>query len=767
MTHPVQVAAYGYPMAELVDGHWVVGPPDSVVTSTWGTFRIEVGALWDCEYVPSTHEYPTVTTAGTDITTINGVPTLIDSLSFGAPYRELTGQLTLPSLSPFDAAAWLVPGAFVDIYRVLTAEDAITYGVAELGYWHGFVASIESADGPGLSAGVSLQLLGALFGEIGMRAHQPTMLDDDRDVGLSLGQALNVKAYSRPLPPFLGFAYTSATTSITTRHRGSRGQTVLDFCDEMLGLAQNSTGQWTIDREYGATFPETVPRTYDLFAKPQDLASAVQQSTVFAGGYGVALSLTRDLTTGGLNAIYGEGLSPTVAGVGGDRWRNAKYPMLTATAPAYPDRNVGTTYPLVITDADSDFTDDVITQLSSQLRLAGWPAVQITDVFDYGLQAAIFSVKEETGWANTDPSIASDAEWDLMWQSGTGFTDLSSGFFRPLAEVPESQPYLFATDGDVIGQNDTGATKFDGRLRVEQTMSFSDNITKERARIYARRVVNQSAAGCPWSGTITLTSDPTDENGDPRSRLDISAGQWLHVNNLAGGTYLDFAVAAVSVAPETEGCPVTLTVSEKPWDLLDLSTRLDRDREARTDPAKSFYSLRSRPARPFRDAVGWDAESGAGIIAPTVLAAGWNVVKFVGAQRGSLAAISAQTYTPASKFALAFFGHAVTTGDLDGWVADPLAENTTHKGLSWWSEAAIQTDLDAHGFIEAWGEFGKACSYSPAAEDNDPVPSVTGKVSDAASMTFVSFDPPYLWAAIWIPTGTPKFKLTARVVIEE
>jgi hypothetical protein len=53
----------------------------------------------------------TLGSAGTDITTINAVPTLIDSLTFGEPYGELTGQITLPELAPFDAPAWLAAPA--------------------------------------------------------------------------------------------------------------------------------------------------------------------------------------------------------------------------------------------------------------------------------------------------------------------------------------------------------------------------------------------------------------------------------------------------------------------------------------------------------------------------------------------------------------------------------------------------------------------------------------------------------------------------------
>lgn len=76
---PIRYGAYGYPMAEQVDGRWVIPAPDSLQQDTWGTFRIEAGATWN---VAGT---ATKTAAGTDVTTVNGVPTLVTSLPTVSP----------------------------------------------------------------------------------------------------------------------------------------------------------------------------------------------------------------------------------------------------------------------------------------------------------------------------------------------------------------------------------------------------------------------------------------------------------------------------------------------------------------------------------------------------------------------------------------------------------------------------------------------------------------------------------------------------------
>jgi hypothetical protein len=765
MTETIRYAAYGYPMAGTVDGNWVVAEPDSLSDGDWGTFRIEAGATWTVGTASIT-----LGTAGIDITLIGSVPTILESMGFAEWGGETVASLTLPELAPFDdpAAIGIYPGGNIDIYRVLPAAEAVVAGTAEVGYWHGIVASLEVSDGHGLTSSVTVQCVGALYGETSMRAHQPTMYDTVLDAGSWAGRALSPILYERPFTPFTRFFFESETTGIEVRYRGSRGQMVVDYLDELLALSQDADAQWTIRRAYQALGSTSYPRArwYYLNAVSEELAGAVQQNTVFAGGYGVNLSLSYSADES-FTTVYGEGIHPVDSSdLSGSRWRNAVYPGLTQTMPSYPDRVSGSDYPITSGDTDGDFTTDVITQLTSQLRSIGAPSVTIGTAFTATVGSAIAWLKEDLGYANTNANIGGTAEWAWLYSDGqgTGFTDLSSGWFKPLASLTETEKYLYTSTGDVSGDNPSYDPSV---LRVDRVISYGDGITKSVARKNAKRIIRQSSTA-PWVGTITLTSDPTDENGTGRSRLDIREGGWIRVNNLNGGTYRDFHISGVSVAPESEGFPVTLTVSTVAAPLLDIVTRLERNKAAKTDPAKSFYSQRVDSTRPFRSAVGWDAESGAGIInAKAAGSATWTIGTVIGAQYGSIGALAVD-FSTATGYCFAIFGGTPSASDLNTLIPTPLG-TVTGEYPSWWQHPDNIDTLAEYGYVESWGSNGEAAGYYPGAESIGTAASggtATGRLEDAGSWTFVSLNAPYMTWAIW-PNAAGTVSGTMRIVVEE
>ena len=723
------------------DGRWTMGAATTETVADWGSLRIEVGAEW------GTANPPNLVAAGTDITTINDIPTIIEGLAFGEPYGETTGSLSFPGIALFDdpSAVGVTPGANVDIYRVLPETEAEAAGVDEVGYWHGFIASLEVAEGEGIRNPVVAHLFGSMFGEASLRAHQPLMQPDSYDIGSMLNRALRPQDYGRPLPPYR-FYFEATTTGIESTRKGSRGTSVMDHCDELLSIAQTSSTAWTIRRAYDVSdYPQ--PRKYYLNEKSPSWDDSVQSSTIHVGGYGVQVSLSRDMTQTP-NSIYGEGLASS-----GERWRNARYPNLwPSETPAYPSRVSGTTYPVTSADADADFTADVVTQAQYQLRALGMPDVEITGVWDTNTITGINALWALLG-ETEDGVIASDGDWDLLFTTTT--TDIKTGYFSPLYVLPEADPYTYYADGGVSGNR----AAYDGRIRVERSVSFGDGISKSRATTYARRLVNQAETPA-WFGSITLTADPVE-----RSKLHVREGGWVRLVNVAGST-LDLYVAGVTITDE--GGQVSLQVASEPWDLLDLTTRIQRDREANADPAKAFYALRTRPERPFRDAVGWDKESGAGTIRPTSINPGWNVIKMVGAVRGTILAADVKTYSSPTKFAMAVFGGSVSAANLRSWVANPLAE-VAADGYGWWNQPSIQDDLTAHGFIEAWGEFGEAAGYWPGAESNGNVSAgtVTGRMVDYLGWSFESLDAPFIWLAVYNPGGTAMFRGDMRITIEE
>ena len=761
----IRYAAYGYPMATPgTVGGWVLDTPDSTYEGDWGYLRIEAGAVWD-----TSGSVAVVDLEGIDIGTIDGVPTLVDSLTFGEPYGELSGQITLPQHAVFNDLSGLnlTPGSNIDFYRVLPDALATAAGTTEVAYWHGMVVSAELTDGPGIKTGWSLQLMGALYGEASLRQHQPLMLDTVNDVGTWCGRALDYALYSRPFSPFTRFTFESDTTGIDVRYRGSRGQSTIDYLDELLALAQDPDGQWTISRAYttyGSVLDAPRARHYYLRTKSETMAGAVQQNTVFMGGYGIAVSLSLDVTETP-NAIYGEGVHPVGSSeLSGSRWRNAVYPMLGGSVPAYPDR-IGTasTYPIEVGDTDADFDVDAVTQITSQLRLGGYPDVTIGSEFTTTVGDAVEAWKEDIDYANTNANIGGTAEWAKLFESGTGYTDVSSAWFKPLAWDPAVAKYVYTASGDVAGT----ASGYDPSvLRVESTISYGENVPKKLARTNARRIVNSSTP--PLIGTITLSSDPTDETPAGRSRLDIREGGWVQLNNLPNGTATQFYIAGVTHS--LEAFTTTLTVSTQSFDLLDLSTRLERNRSAKSDPAKSFYSQRTSTTRPFRSAVGWDAESGAGSV-PRFSAAGsaWSVQRFVAAQYGQIAALRVDT-SPDAAYCFAVFGGSVSSATLGSIIAAPLG-SVADNYPSPWQHPDVLEDLADIGFIEAWGSIGEAAGYYPGAESLGTATeagSVTGRLEDAGSWSFSSLEPPWLWAAIWPRTsGTVTVDAQLRIIQDE
>jgi hypothetical protein len=609
-------------------------------------------------------------------------------------------------------------------------------------------------------------LTGALYGEASVRQHQPLMLDTAYDVGSWAGRALDYALYDRPFSPFTRFTFESDTTGIEVRYRGSRGQSTIDYLDELLALAQDQTNQWTISRAYRSygTLDAPRPRHYYIRAKSPDYDTAIQQNVVYMGGYGIAVSLSQDVTEAP-NAIYGEGVHPVgTSDLSGSRWRNSVYPMLGGTVPTYPDRISGADYPITTGDTDGLFTTDVLTQLTSQLRLGGYPDVTIGTVFTSTVGSAIVDWKQDIDYANSNANIGGTAEWAKLFESGTGYTDLSSGWFKPLAWDRAVSKYIYTASGDVAG---TAADYDPNILRVETTISYGENVPKKRARINAQRLTFTGTV--PVTGTITLTSDPEDGPGlTGRSRFDIREGGWLYLDNWTGGnTSIQFYIAGVTHSPEA--FTTTLTVSTIPFDLLDLSTRLERNRSAKTDPAKSFYSQRTSTTRPFRSAVGWDAESGAGTV-PRFSAAGsaWTVQRFIGAQYGQIGALLVNT-APDAAYCFAVFGGSVSSEFLDALVPAPLG-SVTGDYPSHWQHPDNLDALGTAGFIEAWGSLGEAAGYYPGAESigaGTAAGSVTGRLEDAGSWSFASYEPPWLWAAIWPRTSVTKVAADLRIIQDE
>jgi hypothetical protein len=107
----------------------------------------------------------------------------------------------------------------------------------------------------------------------------------------------------------------------------------------------------------------------------------------------------------------------------------------------------------------------------------GAPSVTIGTVFTATVGSAISWLNEDLVYANTNANIGGTAEWAWLYSDGqgTGYTDLSSGWFKPLASLTETEKYLYTSTGDVSGDN----PNYDPTvLRVDRVISYGDGITK-------------------------------------------------------------------------------------------------------------------------------------------------------------------------------------------------------------------------------------------------------------------------------------------------
>lgn len=714
-----------WPAPTIVDGlpqpGWL---PTRILIEEWGDLQVEMD--------------------GVDITWFRDAPTVPQRLGWGEPYGEEDGVLVIPRVTEFDAfsgtLAWAKRGRDVDVWHLLPDGRRVSF-------WHGFASAFNMDSTPNAATVMSIDLLGAFVGETGARAHQPTMKNAERDVGRILAMALSPERYSRPIPGWR-FDFDAATTEITTRKRGSRSQTVLDFTDEILSTAQAAGFQWTISRAFTGDYP-TGPRRYYLRPKGTH-ASPIQINTVSIGTPGVEFRFHADALAHP-NAYYGEGTAPN-----GERWRNGKYPALwDNTVPPFPKRLAGHgSGPLAMGDTNDDFTTDAITVLQMELRADAWPAVQDTGVFDKATRTAVR--KASRVLTGTQQSSVDADLWETIFEKASNTSRLTGNYFAPLVARTEVEKWLFYSDGSVKGRNPNYNPSI---LRVDVMESHGDHIEKSRAMDDVERRLGRDWQTGDWSGTMTLRIDP-----EERSRHDIREGSVIDARYILGqgAAGLRFHVAGKRSNFEDLDTPVELDLDMKAWDLLALRERIARNREARMSPAGSLRNLRYQNARPYKEANGWDAESGAGNVKPRTLAEGWNVIKFVGAQSGNLQALKAQTYGPATKYVMALFGAPISTTVLNTLVPAPLTQDDDDYGP--FHLPKIQKRLEDLLYLESWGEPGEACGFWPGRESKDHP--VTGKMIDGQALTIASEEETFMWLAIYVPHAC-SFKASMRIAIDD
>lgn len=685
-------------------------------TSEWGHIRVTVGRR--------------------DVTFFRDIPTVVNGWQDTDPYGSNNATLTFPQVTEFEVPGegeldWLYEGAPARI-------DHVNDGAIVENLWIGFIDRLE------LGEEVTARCAGQLMGRLALRMHQPPIIRQDaKDAGRMVFAATDADTVAHyELLPQGGIE-----TGIDLATRGSRDMTKLGYLDHLLGLAVKPNGDSL------TILPDTAegPRTYRM----QWRDTTGVDATVYAGAHGVKPRLSRDLVDSP-NRIYGEWIKPS-----GERCRGAVYPNLNAkTVPDYPFAD-GRSFGLGTTDAMTD-TGSGITVMARELM--GNNLLDYDDAvgtagaaeYDDDIVEAVEELQRQAGVAVTGE--ITPALWDILYLSGFEQQSFAQAHFRPIALDKRTDYFLRGPDGTPFDINPNHDSSI---VEVEQFISYGEGMKSKQVRRNGRAIINRQAG---WSGTVTLTSDPAE-----MSRFSLRAGMMLNVRNLkgAGATGINLYISSVQV--DWPGQSVTLAVSTDGRHYLDLLARKERNREAKQDPGAHWRHQLRRSARTSDVVIGWEGESGAGIIHPTPLAAGhWNVIPVIACEGGTASRIRLATDAPTPYYA-AMFAAKVNGDSLDARLGDP----------SVWVDEDSQTDVFTHNadwlvederlLVAAWGTPDEPCGHWPKRHTNNlgepTAHPVTGVHRDDSTFEFWT-ERNFLWLAVW-PEATTTISGRMRIVINE
>lgn len=685
---------YPAPTRDAETGRPVDWAPSSTVEEEWGTIGITVG--------------------GVDVTKVRGVKTELEQLTMQEPFGEGPAQVTIGGATWWDYGTegfeWLDEEQDVYVDHLDPAGDYCCT------LWSGVVLGL----GP-TATGWDLDLMGAFAGPAGMFPHRPKLTELERDWGLSLTYAIRRASQGAARRRTL----TAVEFGITTRDRGARSETLLEYVSRGLSMSQTETGaQWTLARDLGVD-GRPVRRKYEWRLKDR----VTEHLTAYAGARGCTIKLRRDLSEVA-RLVMGEGVAAD-----GARWRNTKLPNVgKETVPLYP----GT--PLTIGS-----TGDAVEIWQAEVSSDGYP-VGTSEALGSGVfgeleEAAAEAIQAKAGLPVT--GIVDEDTWDATWSNGDEDLNLGGAAFHPLATDPRVEPWLYSSNGSVLAANpahDTSVFPF-GRFE-----SFGQNVAKSSAARYSRSELAR-ASEPSWRGTITWDGiDPPE-----MSRLDILEGMNIRVAHSHGEPLLH--IAGVNWARSGAGFAVTCHVDEKARDRLSLAAIANRNREAKQDPHRLAIAQLRRSAQ-VRDTPGvWDSEGGFGVLPERDTANGsWKVFVIAGGQYGSLARVRMRC-RPATRFCLALFGASPGTSWLNTNFPEPLADqgDTDYR---YWDRPSVQSDLRTRLFIEAWGEYKQAGGYSPGYETHPTSGkatghSVTGVLDVNTSTDYALALEPRMYVAVW------------------
>lgn len=673
--------------------------PDVPAFTTWGWFRVVAN--------------------GIDVTYYRGKPVEIVSYSLNEPFgcgpaeirvRQVTPIESVRSGDPDDfstggALAWMQAGTPLDIYRMHGNKTTKTP------MWSGEVG-VQGVTVTEDTTYWTVQLVGDI--DIAdYQHHEVVPYLPPTDIGNLIAAELNGVISRR-----IG-TVASAATGIVVRHRGTFGQSRLDYISALLALATTDNGQdqWTVGRVFGQR------RRYAIRLKD----NSTIHGSFRVGAPGISVNLERDVTTA-VNVIWGHGTNSR-----GGWWMNMKYPNAITGIKPYPNASPSST--ISIGDTDSGTTSGTgVSDWQDRANDLGYD-LAVDGVFNAEDARVARQIQRQFGILVD--GIVGPQTWTASFAPGGRTGSIGSSRRLPLAARTQVEPRRFSADGDDLGANLAYVPRI---LRVEQDIAYAQGLSrKEGFRSAVAQLDRDSNA--PWVGTVTFRADMPG-----LSRFDIREGMNLRAQRLAGA---DVKLHVVGVEARPFDGTVTVTLDENNRDLATVAEVIERRRNNAPDPVRRPGKLTSR-STVLPDAVWpWDSESPAGRIPKIAIYGGlWTVVRAPMSEAGTITAVDLTTSGPATKFVVALFGLPITPNQLDALVPAPLTEDS--GGGSPWDAKA--PDLEDYGWIETFGGPGNACGYYPKTQSTGGT--VTGRFRDVGSLEFVSGYPPWVWVAFWSPVAT-------------
>jgi hypothetical protein len=657
-----------------------------------------------------------------------------DAATFGFPMVRID---ELGNLGSGDLA-WWYPGV---VFRI---DHRHPNGTLE-NLWRGRARAINVSDNR-----VTVECDGDLIGPFSWATYQPKLQRKVEDIGQQIIKSVPVSA-KVDIEPL------DTLTGIEIERTGSRADSRWGWAMSTLALAQKRNGvQWTLLAKPG------VPKVYELVQR--DLTT--HDLTLSLGVPGVAADLLYDITSSPTK-YYGEGQRDD-----GGRWYGAVFPYLNITEPPpYPNGD-GRVIELGDSNEDTDSGDGIMV-LFRTLGRYGMSFDDVRNTFTPAMREAVEDAQDKAGLPVTGK--VNQATWDMLFSVPPGQGSLYAAHYETLAERNDVRALSRTPSGLVIGSNPNWNPE---TPVVDQFVGFGVGVEKSWATEWCRTQMEQDNANPEWSGTITLTTDPAE-----CSRFAIRAGQNVYDPDF-GDDGAVFHIASVGV--DWQSGSVSLTVSTRGRDYMDLATIIERNRAARVNPSKRFaasFSRRSALSQDMRS--GWDYEGGAGVIPETPCQGGkWTVIPVFVGEAGSVGELSIRTRDQQTEFCTAIFARQVTVDRLERYTSNPLALRgaagnwTTDPGnvesLHGTGGDEKEPDPDqasqltlngritegrllvyAAGTGETPDDEAFPCGYWPHTKagksSNDSLGSnLTGQWKDDAAFDYWTYGHPFLYVAVWV-----------------